>query len=531
MENRFSSLDVHIHKFERESAQRKLSAPVSPWQDAELRPGRREKRIEAAIKSFWEFDKIYFPPEVHDTYAAPCSMHTDMLGMFNTVGVDILLAPREHAKTVYAKKMLLWFLITGRDYLVGIMCETLKPKAENWLQDISDQLTQNARLVHDFMPHVITDNSDQLEFTLPYATPICGDNKLRTIAAFGGGRSVKGYSRNMKRLTKLVIDDLETLQSSMSAESVKERGRQLGEAVGSLDTSVGSTIAMGNNHDERGIYNIMLKEQEEGVLSANWRVHVYQGWDEVKNKPLWGARFPVKTESEFRSALQVRNESDYQSNIQQNPTREDGFVFPLEYYTEYDVLPNNIRGAMYTDPNLSKKSKGDTTCALAGAWNVEDGSIYILNTNLRSYSGSNDLLRDCSIMYSQYRNYLSYFGMDGNVNQESTWTNNVRNYERISGVPFPRVVYCHYNVDVLAKNAEMFWKERLIKFPRGFSKTETGKKFLEQLRKFTSKKAGGKDDAPDALICLIELLSEKKIMRVRANNQRARVSIITSNRL
>jgi hypothetical protein len=108
--------------------------------------------------------------------------------------------------------------------------------------------------------------------------------------------------------------------------------------------------------------------------------------------------------------------------------------------------------------------------------------------------------------------YLRVLAFDGNVNQESHWTQHVRNFSQQKGIPIPPIQYKHYDVDALIKTAETIYKEGNVLFPPGFKETEVGKRFLGQFHGFAGKKRGKKDDAADWFISIIELLHELKLV-------------------
>lgn len=101
---------------------------------------------------------------------------------------------------------------------------------------------------------------------------------------------------------------------------------------------------------------------------------------------------------------------------------------------------------------------------------------------------------------------------DGNVSQESTWTNFVKAWSREHDSPFYRIEYKRYKVDDLSKNIQLVWNDKRIKFPPNFRASLSGKIYTSQLFAFISKKLGNKDDAPDSLICAFEYLHERRIV-------------------
>jgi len=77
----------------------------------------------------------------------------------------------------------------------------------------------------------------------------------------------------------------------------------------------------------------------------------------------------------------------------------------------------------------------------------------------------------------------------------------------------PKIDYKHYRVNELSKNAQFHYNNGAILFPEGLGRNgdEEGELFLEQFHGFAGKREGNhklKDDAPDALICAIQLAFE-----------------------
>jgi hypothetical protein len=189
-------------------------------------------------------------------------------------------------------------------------------------------------------------------------------------------------------------------------------------------------------------------------------------------------------------------------------TLQKGNVFLKKHYSEFEDLPNDVKSVLYTDPNLSIKSKGDSTAIVHLGFSPSSNDYYVIDPLCKSFADAEELLNE---VYLARRPFTYALGFDGNVTQESTWTNFVKNWSKIKAAPFPPIHYKRYRVDDLSKNVQLVWNQGKIKFPAGFSSSLHGKIFLNQLFAFTSKKAGLKDDAPDALICAFEFLHEKKL--------------------
>jgi len=89
---------------------------------------------------------------------------------------------------------------------------------------------------------------------------------------------------------------------------------------------------------------------------------------------------------------------------------------------------------------LSKKGKGNTTAIVPLLYSPSEELYFIPAVVCKSFSDSN-LLLDSLIELKTSTGNIAAFGFDGNVTQESTWTQHVRNYCKIKGVPFPTIEY------------------------------------------------------------------------------------------
>lgn len=482
---------------------------VNEWNKEQRAENKRLARVMRAIKDYHYFDTTYFSADMYDEYAPTGWFHKEWAQQAIANGVYIIAGARKHTKTATWKKLFAWLLLTQRRHTFGTMSESLTP-ARNILADIASIVIDNPRIMFDFKVEVITRNLDKVVLR-SRATKDSGRKKI-VGQPYSEERSIRGNTTMFNRPELLLVDDLETKQSSLTDEAVQHRIRILVEAVTSL-TDSSLTVYLCNLLDERCASNRLFTDQEHGVLPARWKAIKYPAWH--NGKPLWKEKYPARTQDELRAMLNPFDESEWQSEYMQNPTPPDGIIIERRYYSERNPPATGLRGALYTDPNLSLKGKGDTTAMTALAFHAESGHFYILDALCRSYNNSNELLSDCARMYQIYSNILEVLAFDGNVNQESTWTNNVRNYERISGTPFRRIEYKHYNVDVLAKNFQSAWQDGKVHFPVGFAQSEHGAKYLQQLWKFKGKKSNRKDDAPDSLLSVFEVLHERRIVRVQ----------------
>lgn len=501
----FSLIEHNLPEFKAEVEAAKLLQPAAPWSKKQSTPEAVAKRIAKAKDDFWYFDKVYFPKEMYrQGYYAPGKFHKKLLKHAFTPGVQAVLGARDCGKTVTFKKILVWALLTGRIMFAGTYSENL-PIARGILDNVEKLITINPRITNDYQVSIITDDKDVLQFC------IAGESQIRTVRAYSGGRSLKGASEIFDRPEFLLCDDIETRQSSMEDEQVEARIKELKEAYKSLSSN-GTAVVLGNNFDRQCALNRLLTEQEEGILPEHWRVHVYPAWCD-ETGALWPERYKATTEAELKVEMKAADDEEWDGDFQQDPTPAKGYTFKKASYKEWTEIPGDARGIMYCDPNLSLKSKGDTTAIGALLYSPTTDMYYIPQFRCRSLSDPN-LLLDILVEMRQTIKNCYTIGFDGWVTQESVWTNNVRNWCKIRNTPAPRIEYRRYHVEMLAKNVQGVWNEGRILFPPGFIKTEEGKTATRQMFAFKGKKkAGKKDDAPDVLICLYELIHERGIAR------------------
>lgn len=501
----FSALDKSLNKFASDVEVNKLKLTLLPFTKSEA---TNEKRIERLLlaKDFWNYDKIYFDKKVYsDGYSEPADFHRFLASLWCIPGVHTVLGPRKHAKTAISKKLFVWLLVNNYIDFGGTLSSTL-PTSRNILADLVE-IIMSDKIMYDFKPDILENNADQFTFRLPH---VRGTSR---ISAFSEGRSVRGATKLFSRPKFILCDDLETRQSSLSDSSAEDRIDILKEAYQSMSEN-GSMLVLGNNFSEKCALNRLLQEQKNGILPPHWRVYSIPAWGSDESRfgagPLWKSRFPAQSENELKKMCGAMDESEWQGDFQQNPIPPDGFYFSRNNLAYYDELPKDVKGVLYCDPNLSLKSKGDTTAITSLLYSPNTNCYYVDSISCQSFSNSVALLTKVLGMKNERHRAL---GFDGNVNQESTWSNHVSNFCDIKKIPFPYIKYCKFKVDELAKNTQAVWCEGRILFNRALENSTEFKEYLIQLFAFAGKKAGKKDDAPDSLICAYELLHLRNLAR------------------
>ena len=211
--------------------------------------------------------------------------------------------------------------------------------------------------------------------------------------------------------------------------------------------------------------------------------------------------------------LRPMDDATWDGSYQQRPRKPSGDYFKTEYHFEYDELPPGLLYAgTYCDPNLAKKSKGDNTCIGAISYSPDTMLWYVIRPRYKSFSGSNELIDAQMELWNwlHVKRLTTIFqGMDGNVSQESHWSQHIENYAALNNCIVPFIEYKHYNVEMIAKNAQTAWESGRIRFPAVWHSAEEKKRFEDDFFAFTGRKLPGiKDDAPDWFCCIMQAMME-----------------------
>lgn len=193
------------------------------------------------------------------------------------------------------------------------------------------------------------------------------------------------------------------------------------------------------------------------------------------------------------------------ANVTENGT------FDTNYFRTFvpDESDDKVVKVLYVDPNLSEKGKGDTTAIVVVGYNPLRGQISIYDVFCESIADSNQLFD--TIARLSNRHGVRAVDMDGNVTQENTYKNLLREWMNRRGLSM-KVNFRRYRVNDLVKITQLHWVSCDIAFAEGLDKSQ--RQFFAQLYAFEGKKTERKkDDAPDALICGIQSLYEYKLLK------------------
>lgn len=505
--SKYSALEESFDLAAKEVARRALLRPVASFLPEELTPEATKARVEKACADYWYFDEVYFVHDQYQNYAKSGWYHRHIFNEIMTPGVNIHAGPRDFGKTVTAKKIHVWLLLTGQSKMLAVLSGTIT-NAENIMRDLAELILENDRIMHDFGVDFSEANSKQ--FTFQINSDYIADKGQRRCACFSEERSVRGYSRKFTRPDRIYVDDLETMSSAIGGDHTQRRIEMLEEAFGSLGGDNATLFCCGNNFHALGFINVLLIEQKNGLLGdkSGWRIKIFAAF--ADGESLWVEKFPAESEEEMMILVKARTRSSFNANWQQKPTPPEGHVFKRANLQFWDKYPKDCKGIIYGDQNLALKSKGDTTAIVKLTFSPSTGYLYI-TARCRSFDDPHDFL---NTVLSMRDGRVRGLGFDGNVSQESHWRIHIRSWCRENKVIFPSAQFCRYDVDELATNFQMIFAEGKVFFDPAMAHSEEGQRFFDQFFAFVSKKKKRTDDAPDAAICAYQFLTERNINRV-----------------
>ena len=145
----FSSTELVINDYDAKSRDLAEMQPALPFEKSDMSENKRLARLVRAEKSFFEFDKIYYPESMYSQgYFKSGSFHRKLIEIAKKPGINIILGSRDSGKTVTFKKYLAWILLTGQHKFVGTMSSTL-PLSRNILGDVYLLMADNPRIMHN----------------------------------------------------------------------------------------------------------------------------------------------------------------------------------------------------------------------------------------------------------------------------------------------------------------------------------------------------------------------------------------------
>lgn len=418
------------------------------------------QRRSLAESSLLAFAQIYLDAHFR---LAPSPMHLELFTMLPEAterrGRRIAIAaPRGHAKTtVVSLAFILWCACFRREPYVVLISDT-SDQAGDLLTAIRQELEGNQLLASDF-PQIAGERVSakalrwrRHDVTLP--------NGVR-IQALGAEQKLRGRRNRAERPTLIVLDDIENEELVRSAEQREKRWDWLCRAVLKAGTGSTNVIVVGTvlHHDSvlcrlldpknpkhqpgwtRRTHRAVVEWATRTDLWEEWS-RIYSGLEQLdgsEGPDAARAFFDARMEEMLEGATALWPERESYYELMELRIREGRAAFDAEkqndpvdgsqcllagidpvywddrFESEEDLLEHlgdsaHIVGAC--DPSLGRRGgRGDPSAVVTVARNTRDGTIYVLDADIRSRPP--DELIDAILALEPRRRWDS-FGVEAN---------------------------------------------------------------------------------------------------------------------
>lgn len=402
--------------------------------DSMLDPAQKDERVKKSRNDYLFFAKTYFPH--YFLIEGECILHKELsklfLKMFSKNKGDkyALAAPRGHAKTTHAAKILaIWVICFElRKFIIEI--SDAVELVEGNLEAIKVELEDNPRLKADF-PQVcgMSKNWKVGEFIT--------NNGIK-IKAFGSGKRLRGVTYGPYRPDLVIIDDLENDTNVRSKEQRDKLEDWLDEAVLNLGGVDGKMIVLyiGTILHQDSVLARKLKlsywnpRKFSSIISFPKRMDLWdeyskiyksQGFEECDrfyktNKKLMdeGARVLWKEALPIDALMRKRAENLRAFNKEQmNEPLSENQKFTREKFHFTKYLPRLDYKVMWVDPAGNGKKSDFTAIAVMGV-NKSLRKCYLIEHVMKVMS-SNEIID--SVLQLQMRHNCKICGFETNGGQ------------------------------------------------------------------------------------------------------------------
>lgn len=324
--------------------------------------GTRDERAYLASLSFELFFCYYFIDYIRYPFAP---FHFEaMENLQNLVDTDrkrefLWIGFRECAKSAVSRGFLTWLvLFKKRDYiLVGSYAIE---NAESNLFAVVNAIQTNPRILADFGNVAPSMKGDEKGF-----------NRIKKFLTTTGvlleavttQQSPRGRLHKAKRPNFALLDDIETMKTSVSEAMTESTKNFLRELIPAMDSKEGRILYLGNHFSDLGVIQDLVNKSPRMYYQNN---PIY-----YNGKPTWEAKYAmsdVEAKAEGKVSIeQIRRDSEnslvFEQEYMNTPMSEEHRIFKKSLFRHVKELPEGERFVTFVtiDPAFTKNSTSDNT--------------------------------------------------------------------------------------------------------------------------------------------------------------------------
>lgn len=283
----------------------------------------------------------------------------------------LMMFPRGFSKTTLTNAANLYGILYGESSFPVYTAET-QTHAERQLANIKFQLESNERILMCFGTQKPEQRSG-LQWTQDIIQTLSGV----VVAARGRGGQIRGMNVNAKRPDRIVVDDVESKEST---ETPEQRMKTLDWFLGDLLPALSET-----NPDEKIIMLATLLHNEalaqRNRMDPDWTALVF-GVLDVDGQPIWpykldAAKIEQKKMAFARMGRLKLFYMEYHNKIRSEDTQD----FKASYFIHRPVtLADCEHRALVIDPAISASKKSDF-CAFAVVGMSTSGQLVVFHAD------------------------------------------------------------------------------------------------------------------------------------------------------
>lgn len=429
-----------------------------------------------------------------------------------------IAAPRGHAKSTNFtfKDSLHAILYAYKHYL--IILSDSSDQAEAFLEDIKDELEDNADIIEDFgcMKGEDTWKSGTIKTT----------NGVK-VDAVGSGKKLRGRKNRSWRPDLIVLDDIENDENVNTPEQRKKLLNWFNKAVLKAGDTYTDIMYVGTILHYDSLLSNTLKNPEfksrkyRAVISYADNTQLWEQWEELfvnlfdelheehadeffeehKTEMLKGTQVLWEEKLSYYKLMKMKvseGDASFNSELQNDPIDPDNATFNEEWFDFYDDENIDFSDPRFyfvgsNDPSLGKNKRSDTSAIIGLATDMKTGYMYVADASIEKRHP--DVIIDDAIDMSRrykkdYGRSFRKFGVE-TVQFQWYFKEVLAQKSAQEGVYLPiEEIQSNSNKIMRIESLQPMIKNHYLKFSRKH------KTLLQQLKEFPM---GKNDDGPDAL--------------------------------
>lgn len=481
-------------------------------------------------KSLYFFTKTYFPHYCKLPFA---EFHKDMFGCLMDATIErnkkiAIAAPRGNAKSsIVSLFYIIWSICYGREKCILLVSST-KDQAEKLLEHIKAELTNNRMLLEDFADIYGPPNPKWC------AKEIVTKNNVSVMVS-SVGQAIRGVRHQEFRPTLIVLDDIETIESTRTGEGREKQFDWFTKVIMNLGYDKTNIVVVGtvlhydallarlisredfpdwdkrlyksviNWSDRQDLWDkaVSILQCREAYNNEVGQKATFKFFQDNKNAMLAGTKVLWEEKENYFDLMMLRatlGERGFDSEKQNEPRESDDVSLDsnkIIYWDNSDRSDIELKESLGTnlavlgacDPSVGKTRRSDYSAIVTGYYDKVNKVLYCIDADIGRWDF--DTLVQHIGMHHETRNY-STFVYEANGSQ--SWLGDMIK-KAAPHVPAEPVTNTPPKEDRISK--------LMIRIEQGM--VRLSRRHTELLRELAQYPHGAHDDGIDALSMLVDL--------------------------